>query len=806
MEYFSKGDLEKVLASPDIALNWRQAVKIALDIASAVDYMHSRTPPVLHCDLRSPNVLVVDLKASAKDVAVKVADVGNTRIADSQGLGGGGFSMQTDVESFGMLLDELIAKVRLGKESLYSDDELSNSLTRSVGSSESSSRESGSAVRRSAHSSEGANRGSCGRSGSSGSGSGSSGRPTPVRAAAATLEKLRLDISTASVTDFRTLKVRLQEAMRALILHEVVSPSGVQRQCSPAAERLDETELKSLKKSLEDRRKVSSLLQGFCEELDKAKAEGSTSHVLALLRAFCSELDQRGVAPSDVMVREVSAQLLPLLSKAISKGDVDFLWDVLNVGIVSIDLPIGTVPGKRIRCQRPPRGTNGKTLLHCAAQVGNVEAVQLLVEWGADIGSRTNVGMTALHLAAKFGHAACLQFLLKQVKAADRELLVDGSLASPAESYRARPRSVSMGDEKEPLHKAHRSPSMKPRAPARPVIARAQSPTVHVLRRSSDDTRSAPRRFSSSVDSVPPSPLSARRSTVTGPRRSTSTASVDRSRSQSIGTMSRVTSPTSSLVDTASPLFLACLQGNRLCVQLLLEHGAAWPLGEEELVEVEQSGEIIVYKMEAAPAAGGAYAPLSKDARLSACIALVCEEAAKVLLASCTAPNPPSWQKECLASFFLTCPTCIATSVQQTVQAQLEGLSKADGFNGALRLLASIGGTNLSLEQAGALIRVENSGDKPLAIVVHLNLLGDYDPVTYPVEVNPLLAKVEPGRAKKIYVSRAALDGSCRPRQAPLLVLLEVQAVERLQAGISPNDNVGSIVKRMLYYVTIRLH
>ncbi len=55
------GDLYHLLHDPlisDTTLSWKLRVKIALDIATGMAYLHHLLPPVLHRDLRTPNIFV----------------------------------------------------------------------------------------------------------------------------------------------------------------------------------------------------------------------------------------------------------------------------------------------------------------------------------------------------------------------------------------------------------------------------------------------------------------------------------------------------------------------------------------------------------------------------------------------------------------------------------------------------------------------------------------------------------------------------------------------------------------------------
>lgn len=68
------GDLYGALRRHPELLRWdRLGRKVALDIAMGVHYLQSRRPPVLHRDLKSPNILL-----TAEGVA-KIADVGMSR-------------------------------------------------------------------------------------------------------------------------------------------------------------------------------------------------------------------------------------------------------------------------------------------------------------------------------------------------------------------------------------------------------------------------------------------------------------------------------------------------------------------------------------------------------------------------------------------------------------------------------------------------------------------------------------------------------------------------------------------------------
>ena len=52
------GDLHSWLMDASRPLNWPLRLRIAMDIAQGMLFLHSSTPPIVHRDLKTPNILV----------------------------------------------------------------------------------------------------------------------------------------------------------------------------------------------------------------------------------------------------------------------------------------------------------------------------------------------------------------------------------------------------------------------------------------------------------------------------------------------------------------------------------------------------------------------------------------------------------------------------------------------------------------------------------------------------------------------------------------------------------------------------
>jgi len=117
-EFIPGGDLRSKLKNENMQLSWLLRVKIAIDVAYAMNYLHSKN--MIHRDLKSQNLLVCE------DWKIKVCDFGFARKAEAKadyltmcgtdewmapevGLGEK-YDTRADVFSYGMVLCELVTR------------------------------------------------------------------------------------------------------------------------------------------------------------------------------------------------------------------------------------------------------------------------------------------------------------------------------------------------------------------------------------------------------------------------------------------------------------------------------------------------------------------------------------------------------------------------------------------------------------------------------------------------------------------------------------------------------------------------
>ena len=75
MEKLEHGSLYKYLQEDKNSCSWGWKLRVAMNIAEGMSFLHSFEPKILHQDLKSPNVLISAAEESERVVA-KLADFG----------------------------------------------------------------------------------------------------------------------------------------------------------------------------------------------------------------------------------------------------------------------------------------------------------------------------------------------------------------------------------------------------------------------------------------------------------------------------------------------------------------------------------------------------------------------------------------------------------------------------------------------------------------------------------------------------------------------------------------------------------
>ncbi|KAH6804681.1 hypothetical protein C2S51_032928 [Perilla frutescens var. frutescens] len=73
-EFLPRGSLYKLLHRPNIQIDEKRRIKMAIDVAKGMNYLHTSHPIIVHRDLKTPNLLV------DKNWVVKVCDFGMSRL------------------------------------------------------------------------------------------------------------------------------------------------------------------------------------------------------------------------------------------------------------------------------------------------------------------------------------------------------------------------------------------------------------------------------------------------------------------------------------------------------------------------------------------------------------------------------------------------------------------------------------------------------------------------------------------------------------------------------------------------------
>lgn len=135
-EFMPCGDLYSLCHRPPMAeISWPLRLRIALDMAKGMQFLHSLKPPIIHNDLKSPNVLLASTDPDAPVVA-KISDFGlsmrmskmYTRLVDNpvwvapEIMRGNTYDTKADVYAYGVMLWEMLERRGFFEEVVFNSE------------------------------------------------------------------------------------------------------------------------------------------------------------------------------------------------------------------------------------------------------------------------------------------------------------------------------------------------------------------------------------------------------------------------------------------------------------------------------------------------------------------------------------------------------------------------------------------------------------------------------------------------------------------------------------------------------------
>ncbi|KAI5442698.1 Calcium/calmodulin-regulated receptor-like kinase 2, variant 2, partial [Lathyrus oleraceus] len=121
-QFMSNGSLASILYGEEQKLSWDERMQVALDISHGIEYLHEgAVPPVIHRDLKSPNILLDDtMRAKVADFGLSKEEIFDGRNSGLKGTYGymdpayistNKLTTKSDIYSFGIILFELITAI-----------------------------------------------------------------------------------------------------------------------------------------------------------------------------------------------------------------------------------------------------------------------------------------------------------------------------------------------------------------------------------------------------------------------------------------------------------------------------------------------------------------------------------------------------------------------------------------------------------------------------------------------------------------------------------------------------------------------
>ena len=367
-EFCSGGDLSGVFTVnthiPEVLV-----IRICLDIACGLSYLHNHQPPILHGDIRPPNILIKELDAYAEVTAV-IADVGNAQIADPISLTWNDKTTATDMSGFISIFEQLLQSMESQSDS---DSEGSNYIELGTTSK---------------------------------------------------LYDLYNEIKENLLIPFSTVAESLNtlynihkenftniSSQSQIVIINNDNTSTFNTTCSSVSNLNQQTNVnispsqssRKIQKSL-SRKNVSSASANknkskfaiMVEQLNNAIDRGDHDLICGVLRVAHSRIPfskckRRWVEFSQILVK--------YNTKLIRSGDSVKLQEILEIGFIDVAEPIA-----------------GMYLIHFAAESGQLNCLKMIFKMlntSPNVRTKTVSGNAALHLSVSQGHTECAQYLLK---------------------------------------------------------------------------------------------------------------------------------------------------------------------------------------------------------------------------------------------------------------------------------------------------------------------------------------------------------------------------------------------------------